>query len=32
MNITARVEKLDLKICVFFADKVVETPAGVFET
>jgi len=31
MNFSARVEKLDLKICVSFADKVVDTPAGVFE-
>jgi len=32
MNFSARVEKLDPKICSSFVDKVVETPAGVFET
>jgi hypothetical protein len=32
MNISARVEILDLKICVSFVDKVVENPVGVFET
>jgi hypothetical protein len=29
MNITARTEKLDLKICVSFVDKLVETSAGI---